>query len=370
MPPPIPVVLAPYDPAWPRMAATLGEELRVLGPVLVALHHIGSTAVPGLTAKPIIDLMPLVTSLADLDRHQAHVEALGYGWYGALGIPDRRYCARSDAAGNRIAQLHFFTADSPQVARHLAFRDYLRAHPAAARSYDAEKHRARDLHPNDSHAYTEAKADWIRRIEVTALAWAADSASRLPSQPYTLPLLRTERLLLREITESDAPAYERNFVDYAVISQLSAAVPWPYPGGGVLDWIRTQVMPMQGRDKWVWGIFLKERPDDVIGVVDLWRKPSPENRGFWLGRKYWGMGIMTEAVVAVMNHAFDHLAFEKLVFANAVGNERSRRIKEKTGARQLRTEPAKYVNPLYTEREIWEIIKDEWNAFRERFSRQ
>jgi RimJ/RimL family protein N-acetyltransferase len=59
-----------------------------------------------------------------------------------------------------------------------------------------------------------------------------------------------------------------------------------------------------------------------------------------------------------------------LVFANAVGNERSHRIKEKTGARLLRTEPAKFVNPLYTEREIWEITKDEWNAFRERFSRR
>jgi hypothetical protein len=66
---------------------------------------------------------------------------------------------------------------------------------------------------------------------------------------------------------------------------------------------------------------------------------------------------------------FDHLGFEKLVFANAVGNVRSRRIKEKTGARQLRTEPAKFVNPLDTEREILEITKDEWNAFRERFSR-
>ena len=77
---------------------------------------------------------------------------------------------------------------------------------------------------------------------------------------------------------------------------------------------------------------------------------------------------MTEAVVAVMDHAFDHLGFETLVFGNAVGNERSRRIKEKTGARWLRTEPAKFVNPRYTEREIWEITKDEWRAFRSRFA--
>jgi GrpB-like predicted nucleotidyltransferase (UPF0157 family) len=175
MPPPIPVILVPYDPSWPRLAAAFCEQLKGLGPVLVGVHHIGSTSVPGMAAKPIIDLMPLVTSLADLERHRLRVEALGYGWYGEFGIPGRRYCARSDAAGNRIAQLHFFAADSPQIARHLAFRDYLRAHPAAARSYEAEKRRARDLHPNDSHAYTDAKADWIRRTEATAVAWAGDS---------------------------------------------------------------------------------------------------------------------------------------------------------------------------------------------------
>jgi GrpB-like predicted nucleotidyltransferase (UPF0157 family) len=123
MPPPIPVVLAPYDPAWPQVAATFSDELHVPGPVLVAVHHIGSTSVPGLAAKPIIDLMPLVTSLGDLDRQQAHVEARGYGWYGELGIP-----------------------------RHLAFRDYLRAHPSVARRYEVEKRRARDLHPRAGDA--------------------------------------------------------------------------------------------------------------------------------------------------------------------------------------------------------------------------
>jgi RimJ/RimL family protein N-acetyltransferase len=124
-------------------------------------------------------------------------------------------------------------------------------------------------------------------------------------------------LLLREITDSDAPAYERNFIDYEVISQLSADVPWPYPEGGVVDWIRTHIIPMQGQGKWVWGISLKERPDEVIGVVDLWPNQVPRTDG--LAAKYWGMGIMTEAVVAVVNHAFDHLAFENAGFRQRRG---------------------------------------------------
>jgi GrpB-like predicted nucleotidyltransferase (UPF0157 family) len=156
------------------MAARHAERLAVLGSTLVAVHHIGSTSVPGLAAKPIIDLMPLVTDLADLDRERRCVEALGYIWQGELGIPGRRYCTLSVEAGIRIVQLHFFNADSPQVERHIAFRDYLRAHPDAASAYEKEKRRARDLHPDDSHAYADAKAAWIRDMEAKALSWFAE----------------------------------------------------------------------------------------------------------------------------------------------------------------------------------------------------
>jgi GrpB-like predicted nucleotidyltransferase (UPF0157 family) len=174
MPPPIPVVIAAYDPDWPRMAADHAERLNVLGSILVMVHHIGSTSVPGLAAKPIIDLMPLVADLADLDRERWRVEKLGYNWHGELGISGRRYCSLSDRAGVRVAQLHFFKADSPQVQRHIAFRDYLRAHPAVANAYETEKRRARDLHPNDSHAYADEKAAWIRDMEARAFIWFAE----------------------------------------------------------------------------------------------------------------------------------------------------------------------------------------------------
>ncbi len=173
MPPPIPVNLVAYNPDWPQMAAGYSEQLRVLGSTLVAVHHIGSTAVPGLAAKPIIDLMPLVTGLTDLDGKRACVEALGYTWHGELGMPGRRYCTLSDHDDVRIAQLHFFEADSQQATRHITFRDYLRAYPEVARAYEREKYRARDLHPADSHAYTDEKAPWIQDVEVKALIWFA-----------------------------------------------------------------------------------------------------------------------------------------------------------------------------------------------------
>ena len=179
-----------------------------------------------------------------------------------------------------------------------------------------------------------------------------------------IPEFETQRLILREITEADVPSYEKHFVDYEVISQLNDAVPWPYPKGGVLEYIRTQIIPHQGSDRWVWAISLKQFPDEVIGAIELRRKGEPDNRGFWLAKKNWGQGIMTEAVMPVLEYAFDSLGFEKLIFSNAVGNKRSHRIKEKTGATLLYTEPAKFVSPDYTEREIWELSKDKWRAFK------
>lgn len=175
-----------------------------------------------------------------------------------------------------------------------------------------------------------------------------------------LPIFETERLILKEVSLADVTAYEKYFVDYEIIGHLSSEVPWPYPKNGVKEFLETFIIPEQGNDRWFWGIYRKEKPDEIIGGVDLWRDGEPENRGFWLGRPFWGKGYMTEAVDPITSYAFDELGFEKLIFANAVGNARSRRIKEKSGARLIDVRPAKFVNPSYTEHEIWELSKQEW----------
>jgi RimJ/RimL family protein N-acetyltransferase len=179
-----------------------------------------------------------------------------------------------------------------------------------------------------------------------------------------LPIFETTRLILRDITVRDAPAYERHFIDYDVIGTMSHVVPWPYPENGVLEYIRGAIRPNQCVDQWFWGIFLKSAPDELIGSIWLKRKGTPSNRGFWLGKKFWREGIMTEAVKPITDYAFDVLGFEKLVLANAVGNAASRQIKKKIGAAFLRTEPAMYVNPSYTEREVWELTKECWKALK------
>ena len=174
MPPPIPVVLTPYDRNWPLLAADRIKALEVLGGLLVDVHHIGSTSVPGLAAKPILDLLAIVTDLPGLDGARVRVERLGYVWWGEYGIEGRRYCTL-DAGGARLVQLHCFAESSPEIARHLAFRDYLRDFPEVAAAYELEKRRARDLHPSDSHAYGQEKAAWIAKFERVALIWREKS---------------------------------------------------------------------------------------------------------------------------------------------------------------------------------------------------
>ena len=172
MPPPIKVELAPHSANWEPAARE--ETLRLhqaLEASLVQVHHIGSTAIPGIHAKPIIDLMPVVRAVAELDAKQSVFLRLGYQYWGEYGIPGRRYCTLDEpSTGRRKFQLHCFAAGSSEIERHLAFRDYLRANPAKAQEYDQEKRRCRDLHPDDSHAYSDAKADWIAAQLAEALA--------------------------------------------------------------------------------------------------------------------------------------------------------------------------------------------------------
>jgi GrpB-like predicted nucleotidyltransferase (UPF0157 family) len=171
MPQPIAVELVPHDPAWAETAEREAARLAaVLGEHLLAVHHVGSTAIPGIRAKPVVDLLPVVDDLAALDDARPRVEALGYAWWGEYGLAGRRYCTRDDpATSRRLVQLHCYQQGSPAIERHVAFRDYLRAHPEIAAAYDAEKERCRERHPADSHAYTDCKDAWIRSIEREAV---------------------------------------------------------------------------------------------------------------------------------------------------------------------------------------------------------
>lgn len=173
MPPPIKVHLSDHNPLWAKRARDESAALAdVFTSNLIEVHHIGSTAIPGIRAKPIIDLMPVVRNMAILDTVRDQIERSGYEWLGEYGLEGRRYLIKNDpATEQRLVQAHCYQRGSPEITRHLAFRDYLIKHPLLAAEYERIKTDCWSRHPDDSHAYGDCKAGWIMKLESDALAY-------------------------------------------------------------------------------------------------------------------------------------------------------------------------------------------------------
>jgi len=166
---PRPVVIADYDPTWPVLFQL--EKARILGALAgqsASVEHIGSTAVPGLAAKPIIDILVGVSDLHTADACVPFLVALGYTYSREQeeAMPERRYLDRADADGSY--HLHLVAIGGDFWRRHLAFRDYLRSHPQVAADYERLKRSLAERYRHDREGYTDAKTEFIRTVEEKA----------------------------------------------------------------------------------------------------------------------------------------------------------------------------------------------------------
>jgi len=162
-----------YDPAWPALFQTLASDLRdALGPVARRIDHIGSTAVPGLAAKPIIDIQISVASFKPEAAFRVPLQRLGYRFRADNPERTKRYFRESP--GTRRTHIHVRRYGSWNEQFALLFRDYLRAHPDAAARYAALKQElARQFSlPEERHLYVEAKDPFIWATMRDADAWA------------------------------------------------------------------------------------------------------------------------------------------------------------------------------------------------------
>jgi GrpB-like predicted nucleotidyltransferase (UPF0157 family) len=166
------VEVVPHDPLWrDEFEAEAKHVAAALGENVAAVHHIGSTAIPNIHAKPILDLLVEVRDIAELDGRSSEMESLGYEVMGEYGIPGRRYFRKDNHEGIRTHHVHAFEAGSAEAERHLAFRDYMIAHPAEAQSYGELKRRLAEEHRHSIDAYMDGKDGFIKEINRRAARW-------------------------------------------------------------------------------------------------------------------------------------------------------------------------------------------------------
>ncbi|MCX6376753.1 MAG: GrpB family protein [Armatimonadetes bacterium] len=165
------IIITPYDPEWSRMFARLGASLRnALGDVALRIDHIGSTSIPGLAAKPIIDVQVSVASFDPLDAYRVPLESLGYVWKSDNPELTKRYFRESP--GDRRTHIHVRRAGSFSEQFAVLFRDYMRAHPEDAARYASLKCRLADEFGEDRHGYVDAKGPFIWDTIRKADDWA------------------------------------------------------------------------------------------------------------------------------------------------------------------------------------------------------
>ncbi|MGM9485916.1 GrpB family protein [Ideonella sp. YS5] len=163
------VVLQAYDPGWPALFETESLRLRAaFGSLALQIEHVGSTAVPGLAAKPVIDIQVSVSSLAPFGRYVPVLAGLGYR-HVALGDFDLVYpFFHKPAEWPGTHHVHLCEAAGEQEWKHLAFRDHLRAHPQMAARYEALKRELAGRHdigtPRSMEAYSLAKSEFVAEV--------------------------------------------------------------------------------------------------------------------------------------------------------------------------------------------------------------
>ncbi len=165
------VILVSHKPEWLDLARQEAERIKkALSVEVIAVHHVGSTAIPGIKAKPILDFVLVVKDLDSLDRKTHEMESMGYTARGEQGIPGRRFFSK-DTDGKRSHHVHAFQKNNSEIERHLVFRDYLLTHRQDAKEYENLKEELAARFPHRSGDYTEGKSGFIQDTVVKARRW-------------------------------------------------------------------------------------------------------------------------------------------------------------------------------------------------------
>ncbi|MDQ0159600.1 GrpB family protein [Alkalibacillus salilacus] len=164
------VIVCSYNPDWILRFKHEAEKLQeVFISEDIIIYHIGSTAIPGLKAKPIIDIMVVIDNIVRVDQYVDGMRNLGYEPKGENGIPGRCYFQKG--GDRRSHHVHVFEVGSPDIDRHLAFRDYLNTYPNDKHRYGDLKYDLAKAYPHDVASYIKGKESLVEEIEAKAIHW-------------------------------------------------------------------------------------------------------------------------------------------------------------------------------------------------------
>ena len=164
------VEVVSYNPNWKEMYKEESEKIKnVLSDIIIDIHHIGSTAMPGIKAKPVIDILVEVKDIEGVDQYNHKMKELGYEAMGEYGIPKRRFFRRG--GDKRTHHIHIFQLGNEEIERHINFKEYLIAHPDKAREYSKLKEKLANNYTYNVENYNNGKSYFIKEIDKKAKLW-------------------------------------------------------------------------------------------------------------------------------------------------------------------------------------------------------
>lgn len=206
------VSLSPHSQNWSRAFLLVQSAIREQLPPDLELHHMGSTSIPGIYAKPILDVLGVVPSIENFESRRSELEALGFVWKGEYGIANRRYCVLYDENEEiGLVHLHVFAKADPEVVKHLVFRDYLRASPNACRRYEEFKRKLADTHADARTNYSEGKSVLIGQLLSEALEWKKLKIARHEVGHAIMALRYGQRIQKISLQEMDSPSGKEKY---------------------------------------------------------------------------------------------------------------------------------------------------------------
>jgi GrpB-like predicted nucleotidyltransferase (UPF0157 family) len=289
------VELSKYNPEWQQLFTIASEEFKsILKENCVQIHHIGSTAIPNIYAKEIVDVLPIVKDISIVDSLNHEFEALGYVCMGEYGISGRRYYWKSKI--KRTHNIHLFEQGSPEIRRHLLFKEFMIAHDDYAQAYSIIKRNLAEVFFHDIENYVNGKSSFIQMIDYktgTMSSTQINAEDNITIEPYNAAwekLAQAEIKSIKTIT---------NQLPYISIEHLGSTAVLELSSKPIID-IFIALKSIKEADQWI-------RPLESMGYVFWNENPDKSHFRFFKGMPPFGMKRTHHIhIVEATNNTIEH----------------------------------------------------------------